>query len=322
MSANDRNPGGRREQSPADRCPEAVLEWIPGYVDGVLSEDARRQVEAHVAVCTECRRELDLIAGMPVELDVELPDPGRVFDEILARIEALAAESEPRARPARSEDDRGRDARPSVEDWSEADRARFRDWLLAPGAFEDENGDEGEAQARFGRDVAGFSSAGARGSWGLGQSRSWQMAAALFLVMLGGVGGAILSTSLLPEPSGDEADGVYRTATEAGSVARFRDGALDVVFREETTALEIRRVLRGLDAEIVAGPSAMGVYRIRVRGPVGDVGGAGRADPGRAGAGETGETSAEDPGRDWLRVVADGLVASGSGVAVFAEPRP
>ncbi len=321
MSADGRNPGGRGDQSPADRCPEAVLEWIPGYVDGVLSEDARRQVEAHVTVCTECRREIDLMVGAPVELDVELPDPGRVFDEILARIEALAAEPGPRARPARSEDDRGRDARPSVEDWSVADRARFRDWLVAPGAFGDGDGDE--AQARFGRDAARFSSAGARGVWGLGNSRSWRIAAALFLLMLGGAGGAILSASLLPEPSGDEAEVIYRTATEAGSMARFRDGALDVVFREGSTALEIRRALRGLDAEIVAGPSSMGVYRIRVREPFKDVRGADRADPGRAGAGETLAASAEEePGRDWLRIVADGLVAPGSGVAVFAEPRP
>lgn len=317
MSADGRSSGDRQEAaSPVERCSEDVLGWIPGYVDGVLSEDARRRVEAHVAVCPECRRELDLIAGMPVELDFELPDPGRVYAEILARIEALAADPAARARPVRSQDDRGPDVRPSVEDWSEADRARLRDWLLAK-----EDGYEEEAHAGSGREAARARSAGGRGSWGLG--RSWRMAAAVLLVMLGGAGGAILSASLLPPPARDETGVVYRPATAAGGATRFQDGALDVVFREESTALEIRRVLRGLGAEIVAGPSAMGVYRVRVRGPVVGVTEAGAASPGSAGAGETDEALvAQEPGLDWLRVVADELVASGSGVATFAEPIP
>lgn len=290
MSADRGNPGDRREESPVDRCPEDVLGWILGYVDGTLSADERLRVEGHVAVCTECRRELDLIAGLPVELDFELPDPGRVFDEILARIQALGVDGSPGAHPGRSRDHRGRDARPPVEDWSEQDRARLRDWLLARDALEE------EAHAGSGSDAARLRGADRRGSWGLGQP--WRMAAAVLLVLLGGMGGAILSASLLPEPSGDGASVVYRPATEAGSPASFREGALDVVFREGSTALEIQLALRSLDAEIVAGPSAMGVYRVRVRG------------------------RAEGSGLDWLRDVADGLVAPGGGVAIFAEPIP
>jgi len=318
MSAGGRGVGDRREESSAEHCPGDVLGWIPGYVDGVLSEDAHRRVEAHLAVCPECRREVDLVAGMPVELDLELPDPDRVFDEILVRIEALAGDPPPRAEPARIQDDRGRDPRPAFEDWSEQDRARLRDWLMGGEAFEE------EADSVSGRAVARFRAAWDRGSWGLGHS--WRIAAAILLVMLGGAGGAILSASLLPKPSGDAAEVFYEPATEAGGAASFREGALDVVFRKDATALEIRDALRSLGAEIVAGPSAMGVYRVRVRGPVAVLRApeADRGDSGSAGAGEppVEPVVAEAPGVDWRRIVADGLVAPGTGVAVFAEPAP
>jgi anti-sigma factor RsiW len=313
MSADGGSPGDRREESLVDRCPEDVLGWMPSYVDGVLSEDARQRVEAHAAVCTECRRELDLIAGIPVELDFELPDAGRIFDGILARIGALAAHAAPRAHPDPIQDDRGYLVRPTIEDWSEQDRARLRDWLLAGDAFEE------EAHAEAGRDATHFRWAGRRGFWSLG--RSWQIAAAVLLVMLGGAGGAILSASLLPEPLGDEAGVVYRPASEAGSTASFQDGELDVVFREDSTAVEIRNALRGLGAEIVAGPSAMGVYRVRVRRRDESLIKAGSADSSRAGVGEPLEAMEAESGRNRLRVVADGLVAPGAGVAVFAEPR-
>jgi len=297
MSEDDRNAGDRGKQSPEERCPEDVLGWMLGYVDGILSDEARRRVEAHVAVCAECRRELDLVAGVPVDLEVELPDPGRIFDEILGRIEALPAESGTLAAPVRSRDLFGRETRSSVEDWSEEDRVRLRDWLLAGDASQESQAlDEPEhrAGAAAGRRDVGLRSVGRRGSRGLGGA--WQLAAAILLVMLGGAGGAILSAALLPQSSGDGAEVIYRPATATGDAAGFREGALDVVFREGSTELEIRQALRDLGAEIVAGPTAMGVYRVRVRGPVG------------TGAGQ-----------DRLRAVAEGLVGSGAGVAVFAE---
>jgi len=81
------------------RCPESVLGWIPWYGEGVqdgesaLTDGQRRAVEAHASECSDCRGELDMISGAPFEIDVELPDPDRVFEEITARIDAGEAES-------------------------------------------------------------------------------------------------------------------------------------------------------------------------------------------------------------------------------------
>ena len=72
------------------RCPESVLGWIPWYAetdergDWLLDSRQRGAVESHASQCADCRAELDMIAGAPFEIDVELPDPDRVFDEITA----------------------------------------------------------------------------------------------------------------------------------------------------------------------------------------------------------------------------------------------
>jgi hypothetical protein len=42
---------------------------------------------------------------------------------------------------------------------------------------------------------------------------------------------------------------------------------LDIVFADETTAAEMQRLLDDIDGEIVAGPSSIGRYSVRVPGP-------------------------------------------------------
>lgn len=68
------------------RCSENVLGWIPWYADGGLSAQQKGQVEAHAAECADCRAELDIVTGAPFEVDLELPDPDRLFKQITGRI--------------------------------------------------------------------------------------------------------------------------------------------------------------------------------------------------------------------------------------------
>jgi hypothetical protein len=77
------------------RCPEAVLGWIPWYPSGGLTAREKGAVEAHAAECGDCRSELDLVAGMPWAFEgIDLADAARLFDEITARIEAEAQTDE------------------------------------------------------------------------------------------------------------------------------------------------------------------------------------------------------------------------------------
>jgi hypothetical protein len=68
-------------------CPVDVLEAIPWYPDG-LGEAQRGLVEAHVAACEDCRRELWMIHGEPVHDLPEAPDAERVWASVLERVAA------------------------------------------------------------------------------------------------------------------------------------------------------------------------------------------------------------------------------------------
>jgi anti-sigma factor RsiW len=71
----------------ATGCPAEVLDWIPWYVDGGLTDEQAGAVEAHAAACSECRDEIALIEGHEPESMPEIPDPERVWLRVLARIE-------------------------------------------------------------------------------------------------------------------------------------------------------------------------------------------------------------------------------------------
>jgi hypothetical protein len=68
-------------------CPAEVLEAIPWYPDG-LGEAQRGLVEAHVAACEDCRRELWMIQGEAVHDLPEAPDAERVWASVLERVAA------------------------------------------------------------------------------------------------------------------------------------------------------------------------------------------------------------------------------------------
>ena len=71
-------------------CPVDVLEAIPWYPDG-LGDEQRGLVEAHVAACEDCRRELWMIQGEPVHDLPEAPDAERVWASVLERVAAEGA---------------------------------------------------------------------------------------------------------------------------------------------------------------------------------------------------------------------------------------
>jgi hypothetical protein len=65
-------------------------------------------------------------------------------------------------------------------------------------------------------------------------------------------------------------DGGYATLADAPAAAA-RTAQLDVVFTRDTTAAEIAALLNSIDVEIVAGPSEIGRYGVRLtREPAGD----------------------------------------------------
>ncbi|MCR9092706.1 MAG: hypothetical protein NXI30_00680 [bacterium] len=236
------------------RCPQSVLGWIPWYGEtderGERLLDARQRgaVEAHAAECADCRAELDMISGAPFEIDVALPDPDRVFDEITARIDAGEADGvdtappfpAPSASPAEAEVVPIEAAAPLTED----EVRELTRWVLS---------EEREREAEIRTDSAVDDVV--RGPWGI---RPVQIAAAAAAIFgLGLLGGAVVEN-----PFVQSAD--YTLASAPAEVA---SGALlDVVFVEGVTAREIGEGLRAAGLEIVSGPSSVGRYRLRATG--------------------------------------------------------
>lgn len=303
---HDRNAGTKRA-----RCPEDVLGWIPWYADGGLTERERGTVEAHAAECAECRAELDIIAGAPWSTEgLELPDADRLFDEITARIESEARGESATVIPI----SRGRAL-------SGDDMARLERWVLDPAServAETGNGSDARSGAALDPDSEAGATSGpesgdatrgsvearrapARRTLPLRSEHSslWAAAAALVLLALGGLAGGGFERWR----EGREATGSdYQLASvppPAGIVATTP--MLDVVFDDAVTARAIWSTLRELGVEVVAGPSNLGVYRLRL-------------------------TSAAAEGRDPTSTdaaaIAAHLVAPGQAIAIFAEPVP
>jgi anti-sigma factor RsiW len=59
---------------------EHVLEWLPAYYDGELSENRRRKVEAHLQECASCLAELESLQGLSALLRSE-PAPAHTPPE-------------------------------------------------------------------------------------------------------------------------------------------------------------------------------------------------------------------------------------------------
>lgn len=298
---------GTNEASRA-RCPETVLGWIPWYADGGLTARQRGAVEAHAAECRECRSELDIVAGAPGALDgVELPDADRLFDEITARLDA----DEPRA------GDRAATEPPSANvipisrgrALSGEDVARIERWVLDPGSELDLE-EPAPGRARAAATIAGSeprrpfdARARERGGRAIpGRSPLLAAAAALVLMAVGALGGTALE-QLRAESEGSLADDTYHLSSLPTSAAPAPavTPSLDVVFDDDATAGAISSRLRELGVEIVAGPTNLGVYRLRLTQD---------ATHGRV-------PSAAD-----AAAIAARLVDPGERIAIFAEPVP
>ena len=111
------------------------------------------------------------------------------------------------------------------------------------------------------------------------------LAASLILALgVGVLGGVLLQRSELSEE-------VYRTAAEVDAAAPRVEGiGLDVIFRGDATSEQITAALRAIRAEVVSGPSRLGVYRLMLT------------------------SDGDGPAAAKL------LLADGTGVATFAEP--
>jgi hypothetical protein len=292
------------------RCPENVLAWIPWYADGGLDDREMGAVEAHAAECSECRRELDLVAGAPWALEgVELPDRERLFDEITARIEADEQGGRARVIPIA----RGRGV-------SAEELGRIEAWLLDPRSEREAElaeapDDRRESDGSAGRATDVGSDAGNEAPSALVEplpgarlggrrlgSPVWAAAAALVLLALGGLAGAQLeklrsagSGALSPAPA------AYQLATAPPGDAALAAPMLDVVFSDSVSARQIWSALRSLDVEIVSGPTNLGVYRLRLL-------------PSAA--------EGRDPTTADAAAIAARLVAPDSPIAIFAEPVP
>lgn len=85
----------------------------------------------------------------------------------------------------------------------------------------------------------------------------WQVAAAAVLF----VGAYHLTATLAPTLLGGAGDARYVTATGADGPAAF-GASVRVVFAADVTEATMREVLRAVDARIVDGPGALGIYRL------------------------------------------------------------
>ena len=227
------------------RCPENVLGWLAWYAEDGLSARQKGAVEAHAAECADCRAELDIISGAPFEIDHDLPDPDRLFQEIKARIDRVEEEGESRVIPI----DRNRGCRHTDDELERLERFILDDSMDSMGEFDSHRGTD---RPRFVR-------------------AAWMAAAALALLFLGGLGGALFSSSGSPFERSEgrlaaPSDAIYRSATIGDDPATTMGSApmLDVVFQDSASAREISDALRSVGASIVAGPSSLGVYRLRI----------------------------------------------------------
>jgi len=244
------------------RCPESVLGGIPWYGEtdeqGRPLLDARQRgtVESHAAECSDCRAELDMIVVAPFDIDVDLPDPDRMFDEITARIDAGEAEgwdaAPPMPRP--SADLSPPDAAPTADahlvpieaasPMTDDEVRQLTRWVLA---------EESEREAELASEAPATNVV--RGPWGLPPVPAAAAAAAIFLFGL--FGGVVV----------DSRFGQADEYTLAAAPESSAEGALlDVVFVEGVTVREIGDGLRAAGLEIVSGPSSVGRYRLRAIG--------------------------------------------------------
>ncbi|MBK7950874.1 MAG: zf-HC2 domain-containing protein [Deltaproteobacteria bacterium] len=236
------------------RCPEDVLGWIPWYADGGLTAREKGAVEAHAALCGDCRAEIDIVSGAPWAVEgIELPDADRLFDEITARIEAGDRGETATVIPI----SRGRAL-------SDADMARIEQWVRDP-----ESEREAASPAEAGPPVRPL-----HRRIGTNALPIWAAAAALVLFFAGALSGTYFAGPLLgfggeDRETAGEVDYQLASAdrlasTDSATGASGAAPAIDVVFGDAVSVREVSHALRNLGVEIVSGPTKLGVYRLRL----------------------------------------------------------
>jgi hypothetical protein len=100
-------------------------------------------------------------------------------------------------------------------------------------------------------------------------ARDSPLAAFLRFGVIATIGVAFVAVLLWLTPE-QQRDGSYATLADTPA-ATARTPQIDVVFTRDTTASDIVRLLNAVDAEIVAGPSDVGRYGLRLRSGNDDV---------------------------------------------------
>lgn len=287
------------------RCPEDVLGWIPWYADGGLTAREKGAVEAHAALCGDCRAEIDIVAGAPWAFEgIELPDADRLFGEITARIEAGNRGETATVIPI----SRGRAL-------SDADMARIEQWVRDPdsereAASPDVSSDDASAGASSSPAEAGSVLRLLRRRVGA-SAPLWAAAAAFVLFFAGALSGTYLAGPLLGlggdarETAGEVdyqlASADQNASADAATGSGGAAPAIDVVFGDAVSVREVSQALRSLGVEIVSGPTNLGVYRLRLLPAA---------------------TEGREPTAADAAAIAARLAAPDSPLAIFAEPVP
>lgn len=212
-------------------------ELIPWYVNDTLEAAERRLVERHLAGCAECRAEVALCRGMVEaggrpEALAPAPHPARL-ERLVARIVEEADAAEPDRAVAEDGEQVASDRRP----WPPRDPRR-----TVPGVV--------------------------RGAG--------RMAAAALVVLAAGAVGYLVALRSVPGPE-PPPPAEYRTLSQPEAPPDLRPGdrstrsagtILRMVFAPEAQEREIRQILLAVHGVIVAGPSPLGVYSVRLDAPV------------------------------------------------------
>ncbi len=225
-----------------DLCPEDVLDLLPWYPDGGLSDDERGLVESHAALCSDCRAEIQSWERGPGALPEDAPSAERVLARVFERIAdptVVATQTAESARPSgATTSPSGATSRPSP----------------AHGSVPGSRQDRGVVAART-APPSRRQRLPAR--WWYGQA-----AAAVLALAAGLAGGRMIEWTRTP------GEATYETATAPLEPASARDPVasptLDVVLRDDVPAGRVGEVLRAVGAQIVSGPSAVGRYQLRL----------------------------------------------------------
>ena len=191
---------------------DEVQRLLPWYANGTLVGAELQEVERHLAICSQCRDEVErcrdeIAAVRSSAIDAPAPHPAG-FARLTARI-----------------------------DEEEARRDRPRRWLRA-----------------LKRALVG--------SGGSGTLR-WALVAQMAVIAI--LAGLLLRSPEMTVTTDPAAPEAARFQTRSAPAAEAASGRLRVVFTADSTTDAVRQLLLEIQAEVVAGPSPLGVYTLALR---------------------------------------------------------